>query len=469
MKPDNYCKEQIVKKLDRLLDVIDRMYSGPVVDEKEFDRERVTKGVARVVKEYDITFNQDQIIQQNDEMIDRVWAAAKDFVVSCGVYNISSNRVFMFTREEIEEALEQAPSKVTIGEGKDSRILQVRQVEDPRPPQVSGGPIGTPITEDLWIPVMQSYYQEPIIDNVVAGIQATTYGRQVRSGTPLEILAAWLESEMTMEAAARAGRPGLSRNVVQASYSDIGHLSAVGSGGFRAVDMHVIPFISEMKTHDELLNKITHSIMQNGVITGYYNPILGGLGGGPEGLAVLLTAGFMALQMVYLPDTVESCPTHPHLSCSTVPQIIQAISVTAAAFARNSHVLTEFMTSPVGGPCTDTLLYECVAMATAVSASGASRVFGVRSAVGVVENHCTGLEARFNGEVAHAAAGISRAEADEIVKKAITLYEPRLREKPMGVPFTEAYGLDTLQPNERWQEVYDRVKNEVRDWGLPLT
>ena len=457
-----------MQKLDRFLEIIDRMYSGPVVEEKEFDRQNVIKGVARVIEAYDIKFDKDQIIQQDDDMIDRVWEAAKDFVVSCGVYNISSNRVLMFTREEIEEALENAPSEVTIGEGKDSRVMKARKVEDPRPPQVSGGPIGAPITEDLWVPVMQTYYQEPIIDNVVAGIQATTHGRQVRAGTPLEILAAWLESEMTMEAATRAGRPGLSRNVVQASYSDIGHLSAVGSGGFRPVDMHVVPFISEMKTHDELLNKIKHSIKQNGIITGYYNPILGGLGGGPDGLAVLLTAGFMALQIIYQPDTVESCPTHPHLSCSTAPQIIQSISVTAAAFARNSHVLTEFMTSPVGGPCTDTLLYECVAMATAVSVSGAARVFGVRSAVGVVENHCTGLEARFNGEIAHAAAGMSRKEADEIVKKAVALYEPKLGEKPVGLPFTEAYDLETLQPNDKWQVVYDRVKNEVCEWGLPL-
>ena len=57
---------------------------------------------------------------------------------------------------------------------------------------------------------------------------------------------------------------------------------------------------------------------------------------------------------------------------------------------------------------------------------------------------------------------------DEIVKKAVALYKPRLREKPVGISFTEAYDLDTLQPNAKWQEVYDRVKNEVRDWGLPL-
>jgi methylamine--corrinoid protein Co-methyltransferase len=127
------------------------------------------------------------------------------------------------------------------------------------------------------------------------------------------------------------------------------------------------------------------------------------------------------------------------------------------------------MTSPVGGPCTDTLLYECVGMAAVASACGASRVLGVRSGVGVVENHCTGLEARFNGEVAHAAAGLSREQVDEIVRRAVAKYEPLLDQKPSGVAFAEAYDPVTLRPNAGWRAIYERVKEEVAGWGLPLS
>ena len=126
------------------------------------------------------------------------------------------------------------------------------------------------------------------------------------------------------------------------------------------------------------------------------------------------------------------------------------------------------MTSPVSGPGTESLLYECVAMATVASSCGASRVLGVRSAVGVVENHCTGLETRFNGEVAHAAAGLSRADADEIVQKAVAKYESVMDKKPTGIPFSEAYDLATLRPNDEWQSIYDQVKDEVSGWGLPI-
>lgn len=255
---------------------------------------------------------------------------------------------------------------------------------------------------------------------------------------------------------------------VEMSISDVGHLSSISRGGFKPTDVHVIAMISEMKTNNELLNKIAHSIEQSGVILGFYNPILGGLGGGSEGVAILITAGMMAMHMIYMPDSVESCPTHPFLSNSTHTDIMRAVSVSAATLARNTHLLTEFMTSPVSGPCTDSLLYECVAMATVASTCGASRVLGVRSGVGVVENHCTGLEARFNGEVAHVAAGLGRADADGVVKKAVTKYESVMDKKPTGVPFSEAYDLVTLSPNDAWQGIYDRIKEEVYGWGLPF-
>jgi methylamine--corrinoid protein Co-methyltransferase len=223
-----------------------------------------------------------------------------------------------------------------------------------------------------------------------------------------------------------------------------------------------------MKTNNELLNKVAHSLRQDGVILGFYNPIFGGLGGGAEGVAVLILAGWMAMHLIYLSTSVESCPTHPFLSNSTFPDIMRAISAVGAAASRNSHLLSEFMTSPVSGPGTESLLYECAAMATLVSACGASRALGVRSGVGVVENHCTGLETRFNGQVAHAAAGLSREQADEIVQKATSKYQPVIDQKPIGISFSEAYDDETMQPEAEWSHIYEHVKEEVIAWGLPI-
>ncbi len=455
-------------KLERFLGVIDKNYSGPVVGEKEFDQQHVTAGVARVINEYEIVFDKNHIIQQDDAMIDRVWEAAMDFLVECGIYNTDTERLIQFSRKEIEAVLEQSPSEVIIGTGEDARVYSPRQVEDPRPPLVGGGPIGTPLSEELYVPIMQSYFQEPILDIIVPGTLATSYGRKIRARSPLEVISSWQEARLVQESAKQADREGISVMGVEMAMSDLGHLSAISRGGYRPSDTHIVALISEMKTNNELLNKVAHSLHQDGVILGFYNPILGGLGGGGEGVAVLILAGWMAMQMIYLPDSVESCPTHPFLSNSTFPDIMRAISVVGAAAARNSHLLTEFMTSPVSGPGTESLLYECTAMATLVSACGASRALGVRSGVGVVENHCTGLETRFNGKVALAAAGLDRAFADEIVQKAVAKYQPVMDQKPVGIPFQEAYNLETIQPTQTWMDLYRRVQEDVVSWGLPF-
>jgi methylamine---corrinoid protein Co-methyltransferase len=452
----------------RLLDVLDRATSGPIVDEKEFDLKIVAGGVARMLKKHGIRFNPDRIIQRDDDLNDRLFQAALEFLVETGVYHKNTQRLMTFSRREIEEALRWAPSEVPYGEGPDARVMRTRRVEDPRPPQVSGGPIGTPLSEDQWIPIMQSYWQEPIIDLVVPGTLATCYGREVRSGTPWELVASWQEARLGLEAARRAGRPGVARMCVEMAISDVGHLSAIGRGGFAPTDVHVVAMIGEMKTGDELLNKVAHSIQQNGVLLGFYNPILGGLAGPAEGVALLIVAGFLAMSLIYMPASVESCPTHPFNFNSTDPQILRAVSAAAAAVTRNTHLPIEFMTSPVSGPGTETLLYECTAMATVASVCGAGRVLGVRSAVGVVENHCTGLEARFNGEAAHAAAGLSREQADEIVKQAVAEYAPAIAAKPAGIAFADAYDPVTLRPRPEWLAVYDRVKERVAGWGLPL-
>ncbi len=457
-----------MQSIEGLLNVIDRVYSGPIVDEKDFDHNYVAAGVNRVIHKYEIAFDKDRIIQLDDDMNDRVWQAALDFIEECGVYHADTQRLIQFSRDEIEAAIKAAPAQVTIGEGVDAREFKTRQVEDPQPPLVGGGPIGTPLSEDQYVPIMQSYFQEAILDIVVPGTLATSYGRQVRAKSPLEVISSWQEVYLVQQSAARADRSGLSVMGVEMAMSDLGHLSAISRGGYRPSDTHIVALISEMKTNNELLNKVAHSLHQDGVILGFYNPILGGLGGGAEGIAILIIAGWIAMHLIYMPASVESCPTHPFLANSTFPDIMRAISVVSSAVSRNSHLLSEFMTSPVSGPGTESLLYECVAMATVISACGGSRALGVRSGVGVVENHCSGLETRFNGQVAHAAAGLSRTQADEIVRKAIAKYRPVMDKKPVGIPFSQAYDVHNMQPTAEWTQIYEQVKDEVIGWGLPL-
>jgi methylamine--corrinoid protein Co-methyltransferase len=121
-----------------------------------------------------------------------------------------------------------------------------------------------------------------------------------------------------------------------------------------------------------------------------------------------------------------------------------------------------------GGPVTKTFLYEIIASTTAATKSGVSRLMGPRGATGAVTGKCTGLEARFQGEVIRAAVQLSQEQAEEIIQKAYAKYEDDLDKKPYGKSFWEAYDVNTVKPTDEWQKMYEEVKNEAIGWGLPL-
>lgn len=458
-----------MKSAARILDVLDRSLSGPLCDEQEFDLEYVAKGVATVVKKYQIEFDKTRIIQHDDDMIDRVWQAALDLFEYTGVYHTNTGRRISFNREEIETTIAGAPCEAAVGRGRELRLIEHREVGDARPPVQSGGPIGTVVREDMYLPIHLSYIKEPLVDVVVAGTFATTHGRPVRSQSPWEIFAAWQEIDLLGPGAAGQGREGMCIMAVENAISEAGHLSAISRGGFQQSDMSIVAMIGELKTSNGLLDKVVHSLRTTDTLLAFYNPILGGLAGGEEGTAVLITAGMIACQMVYMTDFHSSAPVHPFLFNTTGRGIMRAQSVSTAAISRNSPLMTVVTTSPAGGPGTEALLYECLAMGTLGSVCGVSLAQGVRSAVGVVESHVSGLEERFNAEVSHAAAGMSRDQADEIVRRALEQYEPLVGTKPAGRPFWEVYDVVTLEPTADWLGTYHRVREQAIAWGLPLS
>jgi len=455
-----------MKHTTRLMDVIQRSLTGPIMDEDHFNDQHVTAGIARVVEKYQIAVDQQTIINQDDELADRVWEAAVDFLSECGVYCQTTNRVILFSKNEIQEILRYAPSSVTVGEGTDSVTEYARQVEDPRRPLLMGSSIGTPIEDEYFVPALIAYAQEPEVDVTMAPTLTSIYGYDIRTRSPLEVLSSWREVELTLMALKQAGRPGMAFTGVGSSISDVGQLSSDGPGGLRQTDLHTFGIISELKTNFEILNKLTHIILRDGVVDPYANPIYGGLGGGIEGQAVLITAAMIALNVVFMATCVGTSPTHPFNFNDTGKELLIASGLSFQAIARNSSLMTNLTNTPVGGPGTKTLLYECVALAVMMTVSGGSRILGPRSATGSITGHFSGLEARFTGELLTAASKLNRQQAEEIVQKAFSKYENDLTARPYGMHFKDVYDLKTIQPTKEWLSIYEEVKNEVAQWGL---
>ena len=192
-----------------VLETWDRHLTGPRVDEKEWD-EKITGATATKLKEkYKIKFDRSKIVPEDDALCDRLFQAGFDMLVEMGVYNINTHRVAKYTREEIQTAIAVAPECITLGEGRDSRQLKARRFDDPRPPLNQGGPTGSPVSEDIFMPTMEAYARESTVDTIVDGVLNSFNGKDPVPRTPYEYAASRFEAQEIRLAMARAGRPGM--------------------------------------------------------------------------------------------------------------------------------------------------------------------------------------------------------------------------------------------------------------------
>jgi methylamine--corrinoid protein Co-methyltransferase len=113
------------------------------------------------------------------------------------------------TEDEVFEGIKKAPKKLRLGRGRDEVTCERRRGNCPEKPIVQGGPTGAPISEDLFVTLMQGYAQEATVDTLVSGVMSTVDGHAPTANTPWEIKATLAEIRAVREGMARAERPGM--------------------------------------------------------------------------------------------------------------------------------------------------------------------------------------------------------------------------------------------------------------------
>jgi methylamine--corrinoid protein Co-methyltransferase len=361
------------------------------------------------------------------------------------------------------------PVEVTLGMDDDQVMISKRNPEQDSPIAIAAGAIGIPVPEDLFVPVMVSIAKERLVDIVDNATFLTTHGRPIRAGSPWEVVACWQEVDLSFEAINRAGRPGIAIGCAENSPSEIGELASHTRDGFRPTDWHHVGMISELKVSYSDLTKAVQYARTGVVSQGFYNPILGGYAGGAEGIAIASVAGLILMRACYGVPMVNTGPSHAMLSCNTHPKMLASQMLAFQALSRNTNLLVANMVRPVGGPGTKDILYEVAAHAIGSVASGISYAYGVHSAMGNHTAHTSGLESRFLAQSAKAAVGLTRSDADELVRNLVLKYAEGQTEKPIGKPFDQVYDLRTIEPTLEWQGMYEDVCGEImEEFGLNI-
>jgi methylamine--corrinoid protein Co-methyltransferase len=454
-----------------MLQVVDRSENGPFIKEAAFDLALARK-TAELVKKHAIKFERNVLVPWDDDMADRLYQAGLELFIEMGVFNQSTERRMIFTRQEVETAVATAPNEVVLGIGRDARIERHRNVESMAPCRMHSGPTGTPSSERYHPLILQSCAQEPWVDCLGAGSVATYLGHLTISGSPTEILASRKEAAVAREAVRQANRPGMHIEDVAVPLTCAGKMAAFDpQSGLRPSDGMLVSQMPELKTNYDQLSRVAYMQSVGMHIVDLMTPLVGGLGGGAEGTAIVTVASHILGAVCYHVSYHFMGHMNLQWSHNTDRFGLWIQSMAGQALARNTPMVCVNDLYTRSGLGTPELLWEVAAGAIVGAVSGLHQ-HGVGATCGTKTDHTSGLEARFQAQVAHSSLGITRGQANEYVLACLSHYEHTLANPNPGKSFPELYNTDTLEPNQEWLDVYHDVCQCLVQMGLvnlPLT
>ena len=452
------------------LEILERSNEGEYITEENWDLEKVATTARRLVKKYHLEWDRTQVVTDDPSLADAIYQAGYEMAVELGAYCRSTERIIALTQAEIDQGIASTPQTLVMGEGKDFRTLYARRLGDERPPLFFGGPPGNPIPQSIFLPNVVSYVQEPLLDLATCGTLTEVDGFPVRTGHPMEIIATRRELQLVHAALNQVGRPGMGMLGAQSSVSELGNLAASQPRYLRPCDLHVVPMLNELKMDNRNFSRVVNSLDYGMINASLPCVIVGGLGGGPPGSAVVTVASFLVANITCRAHYHLLHPIHVRHVATSTREVLWVISVVGQAFSRNAPSIIVADIYPKSGTGTLELLYETAANAI-VNAVTASHLEGCGSADGRLPN-CSGLEARLMAEVALASQRmqLTLQEANQWVLKLLPLYEHIFTQEGgnPGLPFDQVYDLTSVQPLKSWQQMYEQVKSELQGMGLAL-
>ena len=450
-----------------LPEMVKRSENGPFMKEAAYDMALARK-TAELVREHGIKFDPHVLVPADDGMADRLYQAGMELLLEMGVYNQSTERRILFNRQEAEAQVAAAPCAVTLGCGKDAVIERHRGVESTIPCRMHSGPTGTPCTEHLHPLILQACAQEPLVDCLGAGSVATYLGRLIVPGSPTELLASRKEAALARQAVVQAGRAGMHIEDVAVPLTCAGKMATFDPAfGLRPSDGLLVSQMPELKTNYDQLTRVAfmHSVGMH--VVDLMTPLVGGLGGGAEGTAIVTVASHILGVLCYRVSYHFMGHMNLQWSHNTDRLGLWIQSMAGQALARNTPMVLVNDLYARSGLGTTEILWEVAAGAIVGAVCGLNQ-HGVGATCGSIADHTSGIEARFQAQVAHAALGLTRQQANELVLECLEHYERSLPNPNIGKPFPALYNLQSLEPEHEWLEVYYKVSNELTHIGLDI-
>lgn len=444
-------------------DCLERSLNGPIMKEKKFDL-KVASKLRELYGEIGFTEDLDQVIP-DDDIADAIFDSAVELLVEVGLYNKDSQRVIQFSKDEIMEIANTRLSEVTIGNGNDAVLVRHRDPDSPFAPVIVSGPVGGPLTEDIFLPCHISFAQEPTCQGILGGVLLNSGNIENSAGRPEEMIVTQKEARLLNEAVAAVGKPGLYVGVYPVSgISPEAIFNTYTVGDFDPQRGQVaIQLMPELKLSWSKL-KLAIFCLSHGVhpwtdiVT-----VIGGFTRNPVESSISQIAGILGTFAFDQGSTAAVWSTTINGLCTT-RRNLWSNCATTRALDRNVGNPVFLLGYASAGPATEMCLLETVAYTLAYTASGGELIWGGSAANGIDVNRQAGLHGRMMGETAHAVAGtFDREQANDAIRRLFEIYEDDLPKAPKGKTFDECYDVATVKPTKEYLNIYDSVKSRLSD------
>ncbi len=447
-------------------EILERATKGPIMSSKDFDMRVFIPKVREVVEKYKIQYDPDTPCPADDDLADRIYQAAFDLYADVGTYVIDTERVIRFSREEIEDAVYEAPKEAYFGEGPDRCVFKGREPDGSEIPHCHVGS-GTDTTEDVALKMVEAYGKISKAKTVSIPSVTTLGPMKSSAGSPVEILAGIYMMRIGREGLRRAGRPGM---------GIINHMSSCAKGvstiaasnpdfGARPSDGWLIAPHAELKIDYSSLNQVAYLTSWGANIGQEAGPIMGGYAGGPAGTAVVATAycfhGILVARATYH----LTYPVHMTYVASTTPDMLYVVSTSGQAVSRNIGVPYYALGYAAAGSATKQYFYEAAAYLLAIQSSGMG-IEDVHPNKAVVTNGALPIDSEFTCSLGHGMVGITRKEANQIIKRLMETYLGGIKNPPRGRILNECYDIHAMRPDDELRRTYDEAIRELGGMGI---
>jgi methylamine--corrinoid protein Co-methyltransferase len=452
-------------------EILNRSKNGPIVEEKQYDL-ALFKKTQELQKRYQIKYDPAKPVDVEGTMADRIFQAGVELFLDLGTYCTTTRRVIKLSENELGEEIQSRPEVVEMGQGRDRVKMVHREVEGQQEPVVIAGIQTVPFSdEEMMFKISRGCAMDRCVDGIWGGILLQIDGKyEVVAGAPSEIYQYRRTTEILRRAIEAAGRPGMILfNNAPTSIATIAMFDE--EAGLRRTDSMEVTGMSELKVAYDDLNRTAFALAYGVPIHGAHSSTIGGFSGNPEGAAITAVAGSLQLISVQKAESFRCGVTDSRIKSRVSRAQLWAAGTAIQGLSRNTKLIIDGSIGdhPAAGPGTKQYLYEAAAGFIVSTVMGGHSTGGTRKfVVGLVPNYGTPLESRWMGEVCKGATGMARVQAETLVRYLLDKYEDKLKDASAGETFEKLYDQEKLEPLPFYQKLYDEVKTELGERGLPF-